>query len=146
MPQKTERRKQRSTDPIIALHYQLQAVRAEASLDALVLVDDAGCLVAGAGAWPVCEELAAFAPFLADASTTRSRQVASQTAQMARHTPRAFSFGRWLRRGPVREGRRWQGPDFADLPRGVRVLSHLDHRSVTRCPLPFRRIAHHNAR
>lgn len=86
MPQKIERRKQRSTDPIIALHYQLQTVRAEASLDALVLVDDAGCLVAGAGAWPVCEELAAFAPFLADGTSVRNRDVASQAAELARHT------------------------------------------------------------
>lgn len=31
----------------------------------MVLVDGAGSLVAGAGAWPVCEELAAYAPLLA---------------------------------------------------------------------------------
>ena len=30
-----------------------------------MLVDASGALVAGAGAWPVCEELAAFAPLLA---------------------------------------------------------------------------------
>ncbi len=86
MPQKIEKRKQRSTDPIIALHYQLQTVRAEARLDALVLVDDAGCLVAGAGSWPVCEELAAFAPFLADATMARSPHLASETAKLARQT------------------------------------------------------------
>ena len=60
-----ERRRRRSEDPITALHYQLSSSRAEAGLEALVLVDDAGCLVAGAGAWPVCEELAAYAPLLA---------------------------------------------------------------------------------
>lgn len=86
MPQKIERRKQRSTDPIIALHYQLQAVRAAASLDAVVLVDDTGCLVAGAGAWPICEELAAFAPFLADGTAVRSQHVASQAAKLGRQT------------------------------------------------------------
>lgn len=61
----SERRRRRSDDPITALHYQLSHTRAEAQLDALVLVDDAGCLIAGAGAWPLCEELAAFAPLLA---------------------------------------------------------------------------------
>jgi hypothetical protein len=60
-----ERRVRRSDDPITALHYQLAHARHAAGLDAVVLVDDAGSLVAGAGAWPVCEELAAFAPLLA---------------------------------------------------------------------------------
>ena len=31
----------------------------------MVLADETGQLVAGSGAWPVCEELAAFAPLLA---------------------------------------------------------------------------------
>jgi hypothetical protein len=61
-----ERRRRRSEDPITALHYQLSHTRGEARLEAVVLVDDTGCLVAGAGAWPLCEELAAFAPLLAD--------------------------------------------------------------------------------
>jgi hypothetical protein len=60
-----ERRRRRSEDPITALHYQLSSSRSEAGLEALVLVDESGCLVAGAGAWPVCEELAAYAPLLA---------------------------------------------------------------------------------
>ena len=60
--QREERRTRRSLDPITALHYQLASLRRRAALDALVLVDDAGCLVAGAGAWPACEELAAYAP------------------------------------------------------------------------------------
>lgn len=61
----SERRRKRSDDPITALHYQLATARAEASFEAVVLVDESGCLVAGAGAWAVCEELAAFAPLLA---------------------------------------------------------------------------------
>src|SRR5262245_44971287 len=60
-----ERRRRRSDDPITALHYQLSSVRAEAQLAALVLIDEGGCLIAGAGAWPLCEELAAYAPLLA---------------------------------------------------------------------------------
>lgn len=71
MPQTVERRKHRSDDPIVALHYQLSAVRADASFDAVVLVDGAGCLVAGAGAWPACEELAAFAPLIARGQGSR---------------------------------------------------------------------------
>ena len=60
-----DRRTRRSEDIITALHYQLSATRRMAELDAVVLVDDSGCLVAGAGAWPICEELAAYAPLLA---------------------------------------------------------------------------------
>ena len=63
--QDDERRRKRSEDPITALHYQLAHARSTASLDAMVLVDGSGALVAGAGAWPVCEELAAYAPLLA---------------------------------------------------------------------------------
>jgi hypothetical protein len=61
-----DRRRRRSDDPITALHYQLSHTRSQGRLDAVVLVDDTGCLVAGAGAWPLCEELAAYAPLLAD--------------------------------------------------------------------------------
>lgn len=60
----SERRKNRSRDPITALHYQLSALREQGKFDAVVLADDSGCVVAGAGAWPVCEELAALAPYL----------------------------------------------------------------------------------
>jgi hypothetical protein len=73
-----ERRLRRSDDPITALHYQLAHARHAARLDAVVLVDEAGSLVAGAGAWPVCEELAAFAPLLAQEDL---RLDGSQTAR-----------------------------------------------------------------
>ena len=75
-----ERRRRRSDDPITALHYQLSHTRSEARLDAVVLVDDSGCLVAGAGAWPVCEELAAFAPLLADRQAALHAAVGSRLA------------------------------------------------------------------
>jgi hypothetical protein len=61
-----DRRQRRSNDPITALHYQLAYARHTGGFDALVLVDETGALVAGAGAWPLCEELAAYAPLLAD--------------------------------------------------------------------------------
>jgi hypothetical protein len=60
-----DRRRKRSQDPLVALHYQLSHARAEGRLDAIVVADDAGVVVAGAGAWAVCEELAAYAPLLA---------------------------------------------------------------------------------
>jgi hypothetical protein len=58
------RRRQRSNDPLIALHYQLAHARQESQLEAIVVADDAGVVVAGAGAWAACEELAAYAPLL----------------------------------------------------------------------------------
>jgi hypothetical protein len=52
---------------MVALHHQLAHVRREANLDAIVVTDDTGLVVAGAGAWVACEELAAYAPILASA-------------------------------------------------------------------------------
>ena len=64
-----DRRFRRSDDTITALHLQLAHARFTGGLDALVLGDEGGALVAGAGAWPACEELAAFAPLQADAAS-----------------------------------------------------------------------------
>jgi hypothetical protein len=61
-----ERRKRRSDDPLSALNLQLDFTRHEAELDALVLADQAGYLVAGAGASSTCEMLAAHAPLFAN--------------------------------------------------------------------------------
>ena len=60
-----DRRRKRSQDPLVALHYQLSHARHEGKLEAIVVADDSGVVVAGAGAWAVCEELAAYAPLLA---------------------------------------------------------------------------------
>src|SRR6266542_943253 len=65
-PTSNERRSRRSDDVMTALHYQLAFARHEGGFDALVLADSAGCLVAGAGAWPTCEMLAACAPLFAE--------------------------------------------------------------------------------
>ena len=75
-----ERRRRRSDDPITALHYQLSQTRADAGLSAVVLVDDTGCLIAGAGAWPTCEELAAFAPLLTSPGDVGSATVSARIA------------------------------------------------------------------
>jgi hypothetical protein len=61
-----DRRRKRSQDPLVALHYQLAHARTEGRLDAIVVADDCGVVVAGAGAWAVCEELAAYAPLLVE--------------------------------------------------------------------------------
>jgi hypothetical protein len=60
-----DRRRQRSNDPLVALHYQLARTRLEGHLEAIVVADDSGVVVAGAGAWAMCEELGAYAPLLA---------------------------------------------------------------------------------
>lgn len=68
----TERRKKRSHDPLVALHYQLAHAKNDAQLEAIVLADTSGVVVAGAGSWVVCEELAAYAPILATAKADTS--------------------------------------------------------------------------
>ncbi|MGK3991706.1 hypothetical protein [Sorangium sp. So ce1024] len=78
----SERRRRRSDDPITALHYQLSTTRSEANLDVVVLVDGSGCLVAGAGAWPACEELAAYAPLLANPDAVQNAAVGSRIAAL----------------------------------------------------------------
>ena len=60
-----DRRHHRSDDPLVALHYQLAHSRREGSLDAIVVADDSGVVVAGVEGWAACEELAAYAPLLA---------------------------------------------------------------------------------
>jgi hypothetical protein len=65
MKQAEERRRKRSNDPLVALHYQLASARQEGRLDAIVVADDGGLVVAAAGSWAVCEELAAYAPLIA---------------------------------------------------------------------------------
>src|SRR5580698_8937819 len=65
MTSPTERRRTRSSDPLVALHYQLAFSRREGGLDLVVVADDSGVVVAASGGWAACEELAAYAPLLA---------------------------------------------------------------------------------
>jgi hypothetical protein len=75
----SDRRRRRSSDPLVALHYQLSSARARGDLDAIVVADPSGVVVAGAGSWPLCEELAAYAPLLADGAWAgMSSQVSSR--------------------------------------------------------------------
>jgi hypothetical protein len=78
-----DRRRQRSDDVTTALSYQLAWTRREAGLEALVLVDGQGCLIAEAGAPSLCEELAAFAPLLAQGEPSGGSAVDELLATMA---------------------------------------------------------------
>lgn len=72
----SDRRRRRSQDPLVALHYQLTHARHEASFDTIVVADRAGVVVAGAGSWAACEELAAYAPLLESGSFDESTRIA----------------------------------------------------------------------
>lgn len=72
-PVADERRKRRSNDPLIALHHHLAETRRRTAATAVVLADMQGVVVAGAGAWPVCEELAAYAPLVAHGGAPEER-------------------------------------------------------------------------
>jgi hypothetical protein len=79
-----DRRRKRSIDPLIALHYQLAYARQDGRLDAIVVADPSGVMVAGAGAWAVCEELAAYAPLLAEAPQAMNSTTASRVETLRR--------------------------------------------------------------
>ena len=82
---RTDRRQRRSADPLVALHYQLSSTRARGELDAIVVADPSGVVVAGAGSWPVCEELAAYAPLLAEGAWgSMSGEVSSRVDSLRR--------------------------------------------------------------
>jgi len=91
----SERRRRRSEDPLVALHYQLSSTRARGELDAIVVADSSGVVVAGAGSWPVCEELAAYAPLLAEGSwASMSQTVSSRVAALEKEVEvRSLSVG-----------------------------------------------------
>jgi hypothetical protein len=82
--QSQERRQKRSLDPLVALHYQLAYARQDGRLDAIVVADDSGVMVAGAGAWATCEELAAYAPLFAEAASGMSPTTASRVESLRR--------------------------------------------------------------
>jgi hypothetical protein len=71
---------QRSSDPLVALHYHLSEAKRRDALCAIVVADGQGIVVGGAGSWPICEELAAYAPLLwltaANELTGRAQELA----------------------------------------------------------------------
>ena len=77
-----ERRRRRSPDPLVALHYQLSQARRDASLDTLVVADGSGVVVAGAGSWAACEELAAFAPLMFEGAMSSDERVSIRSVNV----------------------------------------------------------------
>ena len=59
-----DRRQRRSSDRQTALRYQLDHIRDRGRIEALVVVDDQGIVVASSGEDGVCEELGAVAPLM----------------------------------------------------------------------------------
>lgn len=60
-----ERRRDSRRNTLASLQRLLDSARRSGGLEAIAISDETGCLVAGAGAWRACEELAAWAPVLA---------------------------------------------------------------------------------
>jgi len=112
-----ERRRRRSSDPLVALHYQLSTSRTRAELDAIVVADASGVVVAGAGSWPVCEELAAYAPLLADGSGGIMTDQVSSRVESLRHEVevRAVSVGGQEVLLCARRQRRTEGLESTEL-------------------------------
>ena len=65
-PGEKERRTRRSNNQLIALRFQLETTKQQASLRALALSTEDGLLLAWAGDDTECEELGAVAPVLGD--------------------------------------------------------------------------------
>jgi hypothetical protein len=63
-----ERRLTRTTDPLVALSRLFESARRAGSLEAVVLADEMGLAIAGAGAASLCDELAAHAAVLTAAA------------------------------------------------------------------------------
>jgi hypothetical protein len=129
-----DRRRRRSSDPLVALHYQLSSTRARGDLDAIVVADPSGVVVAGAGSWPVCEELAAYAPFFADGDwASLTSAVSSRVEALRREVEvRSVSIGnqqvllcaRQKRRSEAVEAVASNAHDLDEAARGVsRILS-----------------------
>jgi hypothetical protein len=71
-----ERRINRSSDALVALSRLLESTRARAHLPALAVADSSGLLVAGAGMFQDCEELAAYAPLLVHSKVSADDELA----------------------------------------------------------------------
>jgi hypothetical protein len=79
-----ERRRARSADSLVALGRLLDGSRRAGGLEAVAVADASGCLVAGAGAFRTCEELAALAPLLPESSAAANDVVPDRLHVLAR--------------------------------------------------------------
>jgi hypothetical protein len=128
-----DRRRRRSADPLVALHYQLSETRSRGEVDAIVVADASGVVVAGAGSWPVCEELAAYAPLLAEGTwASMTDPVTSRVDTLRREVEvRSLTIGgqevllcaRLQRRGEGRDPGEGVGRDLDQAAAGIsRIL------------------------
>ncbi|MEZ4224111.1 MAG: hypothetical protein R3B13_24395 [Polyangiaceae bacterium] len=85
VPGRPERRFERRSDTLLALSRLLDAARRDGGLEALAVADSTGMLVAGAGFWRTCEELAALSP-LHQATAAANDVVPTRLDVIARRT------------------------------------------------------------
>lgn len=79
-----ERRRVRSENPLRAMRLLLESARQAGGLQTLVVADETGCLVAGAGAFDDCEQLAAMAPLISAQQTAANDTVPTRLDVLAR--------------------------------------------------------------
>src|SRR5690554_6352848 len=84
-----ERRVRRSRESAIALRYQLEHSRERGRLEALVVTDESGLLVASSGAEELCEELGAMAPVFGKTFVSPSDLPTLEGGEIAIRTLRA---------------------------------------------------------
>ena len=89
----TDRRTRRSQRAEEALSLQLERVRDEARLEALVLASEEGLAIAHSGEEELCTELAALAPFIEETITSQDLLRVRPT-QFAGHPLYLVSYGR----------------------------------------------------
>jgi hypothetical protein len=73
-------------DPLLALSRLLDEARERTGIASLAVADDWGLLIAGAGSWANCEELAARAPLLARAEVAANDTIPTRLDVLARRS------------------------------------------------------------
>jgi hypothetical protein len=73
-------------DPLATLSRLLDTARERTGISALAVADDSGLLIAGAGSWANCEELAARAPLMAEVGLAVNDTVPTRLDVLARRS------------------------------------------------------------
>jgi len=73
-------------DPLATLSHLLDQAREQAGISALAVADDVGLLIAGAGSWASCEELAARAPLLPESTVAANDTMPTRLDVLARRS------------------------------------------------------------
>ena len=74
------------SDPLVTLSRLLDTAREQTGISALAVADDSGFLIAGAGSWTSCEELAARAPLMAEVGLAANDTVPTRLDVLARRS------------------------------------------------------------